>query len=93
MSQKQYRFQPAFQYKDPNFEFSSGWNHTGDYFDNGDSVESVTEMTDEKFLELGFPVEAPSEIPDTQSSNQLPPPSVINNPFFHIVSRKYILSI
>ena len=89
LSQKQYQnFQPGgFQYKNSNFEFSSGWNTSGsDYYDNSEPPESVTEMTDEKLQELGFPV-PPS--PDTDHGSHLPPPSVIDNPFFHIVSRKY----
>ena len=87
LSQRQYRYQPGFQ-KDPNFEFSSNWN-ASDYYDNIEA--SVTEMTDEKFLELGFPVH-PSVLPEVQDHHRLdrmPPSTVIDNPFFHIVSRKY----
>ena len=88
LSQRQYRYQPGFQ-KDPNFEFSSSWN-ASDYYDNVEA--SVTEMTDEKFLELGFPVHPSvrSEVhEDHPRLDRMPPSTVIDNPFFHIVSRKY----
>ena len=92
LSSRQYRYQPGFQ-KDPNFEFSSNWN-ASDYYDNIEA--SVTEMTDEKFLELGFPVH-PSVLPEVHEDHprldRMPPSTVIDNPFFHIVSRKYKYSL
>ena len=70
--------------KDPNFEFLSTWNITD--YDEVPPDTPVTEMTDEKFKELGFPVDK------TGSSDVLvrpPTDNVINNPFITFVSRKY----
>ena len=74
--------------KDPNFEFLSSWNMS-EYEDsvNSDTVSPVTEMTDERFQELGFPV--PQGAGDTRDRARPPPDTVINNPFITFVSRKY----
>ena len=102
LSQRQFRNSQlsGFQYKD-NFEFSSDWNHTdsGLY---GVLSESVTEMTDAKMQELGFPVQTstnpdPTSFHKSSSSerqNNLPAPSVIDkhSQFFQLMSRKYQLS-
>ena len=73
-------------HKDPNFEFLSSWN-VSDYDDVPENP--VTEMTDEKFQELGFPVSG-SETDDVRDIVRSPTENVINNPFITFVSRKYI---
>ena len=103
-SQRQFRNSQAsgFQYKDSNFEFSSDWNHTDSGFYGSVDVlaESVTEMTDAKMQELGFPVQTtnPDSIFHKSSSSsserqKLPAPSVIDkhSQFFQLMSRKYQL--
>ena len=74
--------------KDPNFEFLSSWNMS-EYEDsvNSDTLAPVTEMTDERFQELGFPVARGAA--DTLDRARPPPDSVISNPFITFVSRKY----
>ena len=72
-------------HKDPNFEFLSSWN-VSDYDDVPENP--VTEMTDEKFQELGFPV-SESESDDVRDIVRSPTENVINNPFITFVSRKY----
>ena len=71
--------------KDPNFEFLSSWN-ISDYDEVPENP--VTEMTDEKFQELGFPVSG-SETDDVRDIVRSPTENVINNPFITFVSRKY----
>ena len=81
-----------FRKKDPNFEFLSSWNMS-DYYDSPLPDVAVTEMTDERLLSLGFPV-APggtSSAPSSVLDRPGPGGSVINNPFFTFVSRKYSL--
>ena len=73
--------------KDPNFEFLSSWNMS-DYYDSPLPDVPVTEMTDERLLSLGFPV-APTSSPPSSVLDRPGPGSVINNPFFSFVSRKY----
>ena len=78
--------------QDPNFEFLSSWNMS-DYYDSPLPDVAVTEMTDERLLSLGFPV-APggtSSAPSSVLDRPGPGGSVINNPFFTFVSRKYSL--
>ena len=75
-----------FRKKDPNFEFLSSWNMS-DYYDSSGQETPVTELTDERLQELGFPV-----VPSSPASSVLtrpPQDNVINNPFFTFVSRKY----
>ena len=58
-----------------------------DYYDSPGPDVPVTEMTDERLEELGFPV-----VPSSPASSVLvrpPQDNVINNPFFTFVSRKY----
>ena len=78
--------------KDPNFEFLSSWNMS-DYYDSPLPLPEVpvTEMTDERLLSLGFPVaDSTSSAPSSVLDRPQPGPgSVINNPFFTFVSRKY----
>ena len=93
--------QPSgFQYKDSNFEFSSDWNHTDSGFYGSVDVlsESVTEMTDAKMQELGFPVQTSTnpdptfrKSSDSSERQNLPAPSVIDkhSQFFQLMSRKY----
>ena len=63
-----------------------------DYYDSPGPDLPVTEMTDERLSELGFPV-----VPSSPSSSVLDRPpqhdNVINNPFFTFVSRKYLSSL
>ena len=76
-----------FRKKDPNFEFLSSWNMS-DYYDSSGQETPVTELTDERLQELGFPV-----VPSSPASSVLtrpPQDNVINNPFFTFVSRKYL---
>ena len=76
-------------WKDPNFEFLSSWNMS-DYYDSPLPDVTVTEMTDERLLSLGFPVAGSSSAPSSVLDRPQPGPgSVINNPFFTFVSRKY----
>ena len=70
----------GFQEKDSSFVFYSQWNETED-------LVVVTEMTDERFRELGFPI--PSESSPTSDSSAEIPPRVLDNPFIHFVSREY----
>ena len=94
-SQRQFRNSQAsgFQYKDSNFEFSSDWNQTDSSVFYG--TESVTEMTDARLQELGFPVHTSKDNFHKSSSserqNNLPAPSVIDkhSQFFQLMSRKY----
>ena len=105
-SQRQFRNSQqasGFQYKDSNlFEFSSDWNHTDSGFYGSVDIESVTEMTDAKLQELGFPVQTqtnPDPIFHKSSSSssserqKVPAPSVIDkhSQFFQLMSRKYQL--
>ena len=62
-----------------------------DYEDSDTPDSPVTEMTDEKFKELGFPVNDPSSSDNGDSLVRPPTDSVINNPFITFVSRKYPL--
>ena len=98
-SQRQFRNSgsagSAFQYnKDSNFEFSSDWNQT-DYGSIDVLAESVTEMTDAKMQELGFPVHPAaadnSPFHNSERHQNLPAPSVIDkhSQFFQLMSRKY----
>ena len=59
-----------------------------DYYDSPLPDVPVTEMTDERLLSLGFPVAATSSAPSSVLDRP-GPGSVINNPFFTFVSRKY----
>ena len=101
-SQRQFRNSQSsgFQYRDSNFEFSSDWNHTDSGFYGSVDVlsESVTEMTDAKMQELGFPVQTTNPDPTFHKSSsserqKLPAPSVIDkhSQFFQLMSRKYQL--
>ena len=74
--------------KDPNFEFLSSWNES-EYEDIPEAP--VTEMTDEKFQELGFPVDRDQDSSHVSDLVRPPSDSVINNPFITFVSRKYPL--
>ena len=59
-----------------------------DYYDSSGQETPVTELTDERLQELGFPV-----VPSSPASSVLtrpPQDNVINNPFFTFVSRKYL---
>ena len=91
--ERQFRKQSGFQYKDSNFEFSSDWNQTDSSVFYG--TESVTEMTDARLQELGFPVHTSKDNFHKSSSserqNNLPAPSVIDkhSQFFQLMSRKY----
>ena len=98
-SQRQFRNSgsagSAFQYnKDSNFEFSSDWNQT-DYGSIDVLAEPVTEMTDAKMQELGFPVQPAdadnSPFHNSERHQNLPAPSVIDkhSQFFQLMSRKY----
>ena len=98
-SQRQFRNSgsagSAFQYnKDSNFEFSSDWNQT-DYGSIDVLAEPVTEMTDAKMQELGFPVHPAaadnSPFHNSERHQNLPAPSVIDkhSQFFQLMSRKY----
>ena len=73
-------FSNGFQEKDSSFVFYSQWNETEDFV-------VVTEMTDERFRELGFPI--PSDSSPTSDSSAEIPPRVLDNPFIHFVSREY----
>ena len=93
--ERQFRKQSGFQYKDSNFEFSSDWNQT-DYYGSVDVLaEPVTEMTDAKMQELGFPVHPAaadnSPFHNSERHQNLPAPSVIDkhSQFFQLMSRKY----
>lgn len=48
-------------------------------------------MTDEKFQELGFPVDRDQDSGHVSDLARPPADSVINNPFITFVSRKYPL--
>ena len=48
-------------------------------------------MTDEKFQELGFPVDRDQDSGHDSDLARPPADSVINNPFITFVSRKYPL--
>jgi ABC-type glycerol-3-phosphate transport system substrate-binding protein len=74
-----------------NFEFLSTWNMTEEA--EGD-VGTATEMTDDQLRSLGFPVPPSPASPPlmTARGGRRPLGSVVDNPFIHFVSRKYIVT-
>ena len=73
-----------------NFEFLSTWNVTED--GGGGELATATEMTDDQLRSLGFPVPPPVSVapPLRGGTGGRSHGPVVDNPFIHFVSRKYI---